>query len=78
MGVYVCPVCSGRGFVDSGFYLSAQNLETNFNMTCKSCRGKGIVFDEVQVPEYRITDEDARSYIGYCTYGDYLRGNLKK
>ena len=73
MGVYVCPVCSGKGIVDGAFYTDCmRGISTT---KCKSCNGRGIVFDPVDCdPEpYRITDEEARRWIGYCTYGDYLR-----
>lgn len=51
MSVYRCPVCGGRGFVPCGFY-SSQTYDgssiTNSTSTevCRSCHGKGIVFDE--------------------------------
>lgn len=72
MGVYVCPVCSGKGIVDSSFYTDGMCGISTTN--CKSCNGKGIVFDTVEYAQenYTITDEDARKYIGYCTYGDYI------
>ena len=78
MGVYVCPVCNGRGFVDAGFYDGASaTLQTT---TCRSCSGKGIVFDAYAFEQevYRISDEEARNWIGYCTLGDFLNGNYKK
>lgn len=78
MGVYVCPVCAGRGFVDAGFYWGAQNSYVtstiNTTTTCRSCNGTGVVYDRIEYKptDYNISDDDARSYIGYCTFGDYL------
>ena len=46
MSVEVCPVCMGRGFVQSGFYNSTSNTyitSTTGNETCRSCNGKGYV-----------------------------------
>ena len=48
MGVYKCPVCEGRGFVTNGFYQTTQDYYTSSSTateTCRSCGGKGIVFD---------------------------------
>ena len=51
MSVYKCPICGGRGFVPCGFY-SSQTYDgssiTNSTSTevCRSCHGRGIVFDE--------------------------------
>lgn len=49
MGVYKCPVCEGRGFVADGFYNISSNLyqstSTNPTVICRTCGGKGIVFD---------------------------------
>ena len=49
MGVYKCPVCEGRGFVEEGFYNIGSNVyhstSTNPTTTCRTCGGKGIVFD---------------------------------
>ena len=78
MGVYVCPVCAGRGFVDAGFYYGAQGYypanTTVATATCRSCNGTGIVYDRIEYKpkDCKISDEDARSWIGYCTFGDYL------
>lgn len=47
MGVYKCPVCEGCGTVPANFYYN-YNSGTAVNtapVTCKSCGGKGIVFD---------------------------------
>lgn len=51
MSVHKCPVCGGRGFVPSGFYSSQTydgSLITNSTSSevCRSCHGRGIVFDE--------------------------------
>lgn len=51
MAVYTCPVCRGRGSVPYGFYLS-QTYDGSFvthstsTEVCRSCNGKGFVFDE--------------------------------
>lgn len=79
MGAYVCPVCAGRGFVDAEFYLASSCLypvnTTQQTTTCRSCHGKGVVFETVEYKpqEYRISDEEARNWIGYCTFGDFLK-----
>lgn len=58
--VKVCPVCLGRGFVQSGFYSSTSGTyitSTTGVETCHSCNGKGYVI----IPEYSIKellDED--------------------
>lgn len=47
MGVYKCPVCEGRGQVPAGFYHTYQST-TAVNTspeTCKSCNGRGVIFD---------------------------------
>ena len=51
MSVYTCPVCNGRGFVPCGFYLSqtydgSSVTDSTSTEVCKSCNGRGIVFDE--------------------------------
>ena len=79
MGVYICPVCAGRGFVDAGFYFEVKDYypanTTNPTTPCRSCNGKGIVFETVEYSphNFTISDEEVCSNIGYCTYGDYLR-----
>ncbi len=49
MGVYKCPVCEGRGLVAEGFYNIGSNVyqstSTNPTTTCRTCNGKGIVWD---------------------------------
>ena len=47
MGVYKCPVCEGKGQVPAGFYFTnaAPTVVNTCPETCKSCGGKGIVFD---------------------------------
>lgn len=48
MGVYKCPVCEGRGFVSRDFYISQHSYGTTNSTateTCRTCGGKGIVFD---------------------------------
>ena len=50
MGVYRCPVCGGKGVVSQDFYnlnpapTSAGSIPT----TCRSCNGRGIVFDSIE------------------------------
>lgn len=51
MSVYKCPVCGGRGFVPCGFYSSqtydgSSVTNATSNEVCRSCHGRGIVFDE--------------------------------
>lgn len=51
MGVYICPVCSGKGLVMSDFYEHkdpygfASTAMPTLTQTCRSCGGRGIVFD---------------------------------
>lgn len=47
MGVYKCPVCEGKGQVPAGFYYTnaAPTVINTSPELCKSCGGKGIVFD---------------------------------
>jgi len=43
---YCCPVCMGKGFVQSGFYQHIGGCGTASDMTpdqCKSCEGKGFI-----------------------------------
>lgn len=54
MSVYKCPVCGGRGFVPFGFYSSqtcngSSITSSNSTEVCRSCHGRGIVFDEFLV-----------------------------
>ena len=51
MAVYKCPVCGGKGLVTSDFYeykdpygFSNSAMPT-LTKTCRSCGGRGIVFD---------------------------------
>lgn len=47
MSVHKCPVCEGRGLVPAGFYYQ-NSLPTAVNTcpeTCRSCNGKGVIFD---------------------------------
>ena len=82
MAVYKCPVCEGRGFVRNDFYfwnyssvVPSTSNTTERTTICRTCNGKGIVFETVEYApkKHEISDEEARSWIGYCTYGDYLR-----
>lgn len=47
MSVHKCPVCEGRGLVPDGFYYtnSAPTVVNTSPETCKSCNGKGIIFE---------------------------------
>ena len=75
MGVYKCPVCDGRGMVPYMFY-NKTNLGPIFaDVTCRSCSGKGIVFDTI---EYKQKSEPKTNEFGYYTYGDYLREQVIK
>ena len=60
MGVYKCPVCEGRGVVPADFYWVAgntyQSTTTNPAVTCRSCGGKGVIFDS-EVFGYRDSNE---------------------
>jgi hypothetical protein len=47
-----CPVCGGRGTVSQGFY-SGQDTWVSSDTkreTCRSCDGRGIVFDPTYPP----------------------------
>lgn len=53
MAVYTCPVCRGRGSVPYGFYSSqtydgSSVTDSTSTVVCKSCNGRGIVFDEFE------------------------------
>ncbi len=43
---HVCPVCGGRGLVNSGFYSGQQysNSHNTAQEPCKSCNGTGIIY----------------------------------
>ncbi len=45
---YTCPVCFGRGFVQSGFYTttSADSYSSGGTEECRSCKGSGVLFRE--------------------------------
>jgi hypothetical protein len=47
MGVYKCPVCEGRGQVPAGFYhqYTSPSVVNTCPETCKSCSGRGVIFD---------------------------------
>lgn len=47
MAVYVCPVCSGKGIVPQDFYNlnPAPTTAGSIPTTCRSCNGKGVIFD---------------------------------
>lgn len=51
MAIYKCPVCEGRGFVPFGFYTrqpydSSSVTGSASTELCRSCDGRGIIFDE--------------------------------
>ena len=76
MGVYKCPVCKGRGTVPADFYshLASTTVVNTCPVACRSCGGKGIVFSYA---DYCIDTvaliNNEKEYLGYYTYGDYLR-----
>lgn len=74
MAVYKCPVCEGRGFVNAGFYTNSKY--DPFTVNCRSCNGKGIVFDTIEyAPKDNIKSNTTNfDNIGYFTYEDYLKG----
>lgn len=41
-----CPICNGRGWVDSDFYTRFGFATDTARVTCKTCEGKGIVTTE--------------------------------
>lgn len=45
MEVKLCPVCTGSGIVDSGFYNRTPDTWTHSSGTeqCRSCYGRGYV-----------------------------------
>lgn len=46
MGVYLCPVCLGKGIVANGFYRSIGQTWVSSSTTpeeCRGCYGKGWV-----------------------------------
>ncbi len=47
MSVHKCPVCEGRGQVPAGFYYqnSAPTVVNTCPETCRSCSGKGVIFE---------------------------------
>lgn len=47
MAVYLCPVCHGKGIVAQDFYNlnPAPTSAGSIPVTCRSCNGKGVVFD---------------------------------
>ena len=54
MEVKICPVCTGSGIVDEGFYRRTSDKWTSCGgtETCRSCCGKGYVVipDEQSYP----------------------------
>lgn len=62
MGVYKCPVCEGKGQVIAGFYSDSAVTKASNTCTevCRSCKGKGIVFDSEAFNE---VDQHSTSYV---------------
>lgn len=50
MGVYRCPVCGGKGTVAQDFYnlTPVPSSAGSVSTTCRSCGGRGIIFDTVE------------------------------
>ena len=70
MGVYKCPVCEGRGFVSRDFYISQHSYGTTNSTateTCRTCGGKGIVFDS-QVFSGNVYPQHHQGDTGYMTF----------
>ena len=43
---FKCPVCEGRGLVDSNFYLQSEYSTSLGTIPCRSCDGIGIVWSD--------------------------------
>lgn len=43
MAVNVCPVCNGRGTVQTGFYEGGPVNKTAERERCRSCGGTGVI-----------------------------------
>jgi DnaJ-class molecular chaperone len=44
---FICPVCSGNGFVPNGFYNQTSGCWSSTSLepeVCRSCNGTGIVW----------------------------------
>lgn len=69
MGVYKCPVCEGRGTVASNFYsnYNSGTAVNTFPVTCKSCGGRGIVFDAEMFPR-NFYNQQHQGDPGYMTF----------
>lgn len=53
MAVYKCPVCEGRGILPADFYHIYESSSVSSAVfigtePCRSCGGRGIVFDTIQ------------------------------
>lgn len=71
MSVYKCPVCGGRGFVPCGFYSSqtyygSSVTASNSTEVCRSCNGRGIIFDEF----LGSTSNSIHRYCSNCEMND--------
>jgi len=67
MSVYVCPICSGKCKVIKGFYDNVQNesitISTSETEECRTCKGLGIVWDNVpNNPYYPLPNLPAKYY----------------
>ncbi len=51
METQICPVCTGSGIVDEGFYRRTSNTWTSCGGTekCRSCDGKGYVIISTEI-----------------------------
>lgn len=50
-----CPVCSGKGIVPNGFYLTDNDWASTTDAspeTCRSCNGTGVVW----WPDYKAPE----------------------
>lgn len=70
MAASLCPVCMGKGVVPNGFYTAvgvAEYTTTSLTPeTCRSCDGKGIVFD----PAPQVAMVSPAEFFGLSERGD--------
>ena len=45
MKPYMCPICSGRGFVPAGFYSLGTLVTDTPQEICHACLGTGILWE---------------------------------
>ena len=56
METQICPVCTGSGKVDEGFYRRTSNTWTSCGGTekCRACDGRGyVIISEEELKEYQ-------------------------